>query len=201
MSASNETAIQLVTDENVSTVLAEVQEAFFDIPFENSQFQTEAFVIAANVTPERAYRSIGLRMNAKIQAIMEAKKGRALEDIDIEDLEEKIAHQDTSDRDRRRAQIELNFKLASRPYTDKLMNDALVELNILYQHFRALPRYTREQFEAGERKHFDIKLDRQLAGIQGALEAQYNMAQDLPNLTTIEQSYSLSGNGGKTLLE
>ena len=49
-----------VTNENVAAVLQEVQEAFYDIPFENSQFQTEAFVIAAQLTPERAYRAIGL---------------------------------------------------------------------------------------------------------------------------------------------
>jgi hypothetical protein len=48
------------------------------------------------------------------------------------------------------------------------------ELNILYAHFQKLPRYTREQFELGEREHFDIKLNRQLLGVQGAAEALEN---------------------------
>ena len=60
------------------------------------------------------------------------------------------------------------------------MNDALTELNILYHHFKALPRYTREQFEQGERQHFEVKLQRQAVGMQGALEALENMNTDMP---------------------
>ena len=181
-----------VTENNVADVLAEVQEAFYDIPFENSQFQTEAFVIAAQVTPERAYRSIGLRMQSKIQAILEAKHGRAKEDIDIEELQEKIDDPDISSFERRRAQLDIDFKLANKQYTDKLLNDAITELNILYGHFQKLPRYTREQFELGESKHFQIKLDRQVKGIQGALEALTNMHQDAPMFTELENQLLLT---------
>jgi hypothetical protein len=188
---SDNTSIQTVTNENVDSVLQEVQEAFYDIPFENSQFQTENFVIAAQVTPERAYRSIGLRIHSKIQAVLEAKHGRAKEDIDIEELQAKIDNPDTSEFDRRRAQLDIDFKLANRPYTDKLMNDALTELNILYAHFQKLPRYTREQFELGEREHFDIKLNRQLLGVQGAAEALENMNTDLPSFVRLEQELRL----------
>ena len=180
------TEIQTVTNENVGTVLKEMQDAFYDIPFENSQFQTEAFVLSAQVTPERAYRALGLRMHSKVQAILEAKHGQAKEDIDIEELQAKIANPDTSDFDRRRARLDIDFKLANRPYTDKLMNDALTELNLLYSHFKALPRYTREQFELAEKTHFEIKLDRQLRGVTGAAEALINMQQDLPALTSYE---------------
>jgi hypothetical protein len=169
-------------------VLQEVQDAFFDIPFENSQFQTEAFVIAANVTPERAYRSIGLRMHSKIQAVLEAKHGRAKEDIDIEELQEKIDNPDTNKFERRRAQLDIEYKLAQRPYTDKLMNDALTELNILYSHFKALPRYTREQFELGEKKHFEVKLQRQVLGMVGGHEALENMNTDLPKFVELESN-------------
>ena len=181
--------IQAVTQESVSAVLQEMQTAFYDIPFENSQFQTENFVLAAQVTPERVYRAIGLRMHSKVQAVLEAKHARAKEDIDIEELQAKIDNPDTSEFDRRRAQLDIDFKLANRPYTDKLMNDALTELNILYSHFQKLPRYTREQFELGERKHFDIKLNRQLTGVQGAAEALVNMGQDMPALTVQEQEF------------
>ena len=180
------TEIQVINDTNVTDVLEEIQTAFYDIPFENSAFQTEAFVIAAQVTPERAYRSIGLRMNSKIQAILEAKHGRAKEDIDIEELQAKVDNPDTNDFDRRRAQLDISFKLANRKYTDKLMNDAVVELNILYKHFKKLPRYTREQFELAEPEHFDIKLNRQLANIQGAAEALVNMQEDMPTFTALE---------------
>ena len=47
-------------------------------------------MVAAQVTPERAYRAIGLRMHSKVQAVLEAKHARAKEDIDIEELQDKI---------------------------------------------------------------------------------------------------------------
>jgi len=194
------TEITVVTETNVPDVLKEVQEAFYDIPFENSQFQTEAFVIAAQVTPERAYRSIGLQMNSKIQALNEAKYSRAKEDIDIEELEFKIADPTTNKFDRRRFQLDIEQKLANRPYTDKLINDALQELNVLYHHFKTLPRYTRDEFEAGEKTHFEVKLTRQLTGIQGAQEALVNMNEDLPRLEeTIQAALLLNSSTSKLL--
>jgi hypothetical protein len=189
----NNTQVQAVTESNVAQVLAEIQSAFYDIPFENSQFQTEAFVVASQITPERAYRSIGLRMHSKIQAILEAKHGRAKEEIDIEELQAKIDNPNTSDFDRRRAQLDISYKLANRPYTDKLMNDAIAELNILYKHFQQLPRYSRAQFENGERIHFTERLNRQVQGVQGAQESLINMNNDLPTIQDFESRVASVG--------
>ena len=186
------TELTIVNNNNISDILQEIHDAFYDIPFENSQFQTEAFVIAAQVTPERAYRSIGLKMHTKIQAVLEAKHGRAKEDIDIEELQEKINNPDTNKFDKRRAELDIQFKLANRQYTDKLMNDAMIELNILYNHFIKLPKYTREEFEFNEKNHFNIKLQRQLKGITGAAEAMVNMEQDINNLFKIENKKQLT---------
>lgn len=176
-----------VSEENVQDVLTEVQQAFFDIPFENSAFQTENFVIASQITPERAYRAIGLRMHNRIQALLEAKYGRAKEDIDIEELQEKIANPETNRFDRRRAELEVEYKLANRKYTDKLINDAICELNILYKHFKALPKFTRAEFEQGELQHFEERLNRQVAGIQGARESLINMQGDFKAITAYEE--------------
>ena len=188
------TEVTTVNDSNVAEVLTEIQDAFYDIPFENSQFQTEAFVIASQITPERAYRAIGLRMHSKIQAVLEAKHGRAKEDIDLEELEAKIANPETNDFDRRRAQLDVSFKIANRKYTDKLMNDAVAELNVLYKHFKQLPKYTREEFETGERVHFTERLQRQISGCQGAAESITNMDGDLPNMLKFEESVALLTN-------
>lgn len=172
------TTAVMISEENVSDVLAEVQQAFFDIPFENSAFQTENFVIASQITPERAYRAIGLRMHNRIQALLEAKYGRAKEDIDLEELQAKIDNPETSVFDRRRAQLDVEYKLANRKYTDKLINDAICELNILYKHFKSLPKYTRAEFEQGELQHFEERLTRQVRGISGAQESLVNMHND-----------------------
>ena len=91
-----------IDQSNADDVINEINEAFFDIPFENSEFQTENFVIAASITPERAYRAIGLRLQSRLRALQEAKFGAAKEDIDIEELEAKIADPNTNNFDRRR---------------------------------------------------------------------------------------------------
>lgn len=179
-------ALTTVTEENIENVLSEIREAFYDIPFENSRFQTENFVIAAQITPERAYRAIGLRMYNRIQALLEARYNRAKEDIDIEELQAKIDDPNTNQYDRRRAQLEIEYKYANRPYTDKLINDALAELNVLYKHFKSLPRFTREEFEAGEKVHFEHRLTRQIQGIQGPREALANMQGDMKEILNYE---------------
>ncbi len=65
-------------------IIKEIEDAFYDIPFENSAFQNEYFVLQGQYTPARAYRAIGLRMSSKLQAINELKYGRQLEEINIE---------------------------------------------------------------------------------------------------------------------
>ena len=157
-------------------VITEIQTAFYDIPFENSDFQNANFVLAAQITPARAYRAIGLRMSSKLRAIQELKFSRQIEDIDIEELREKIANPDTSSFDRRRAEIEINKKLSSTEYTDKLLNDAIHDLNYMYAEFKKYPRYTREQFEAEESQHFTESLGLQInSNGNGALQSLTNM--------------------------
>lgn len=185
--------ITTINTENVNDVIAELNEAFYDIPFENSRFQTENFVIAGSITPARAYRSIGLRMMSKVEALREAKYARLKMDIDIEELQEKIANPETNKFDRRRAELDIQQKLEGLPYTDKLINDAVTELNSLYGHFKALPRYTREEFEEEERVHFEQRLQRQIAGQDGARESLMNMNHDMNNITGFEHNFLLTG--------
>ena len=168
-----------ITTANVPDVLSEIEQAFFDIPFENSKFQTENFVLNAQLTPERAYRALGLRMHNRLRALREAQFSLMREAVDIDELQEKIDNPYTSVWDRRRAKIDIQQKLANRPFTDKLVNDAIAELNVLYAHFKALPRYTREEFEAGERQHFELRLTRQMRGVTGAAESLANMDETL----------------------
>jgi hypothetical protein len=187
---ADSTATQLVvTKENYNNVLDEIDAAFFDIPFENSQFQTENFVIGGSITPERAYRNIGLRMQNRLAALAEAQYGQAKEDIDIEELEFKITEVGETSYEGRRARLDITYKLSNRRFTAKLVNDALCELNILYAHFQAFPHYTRAQFEAGEQLHFDTKLTRQLNHVEGAAEALTNMQQDIKAIENYQEQY------------
>jgi len=165
------------------SLIEEVLDAFEDIPFGNSEFQTRAFVIAAQQTPARAYRAIGLEMHSKIEAMKEYLYHRELNKIDVEEKEAKIADPDTSEFDRRRLRLEIMRIQDGERYSNKLANDALESLNILYAEFKRLPRYSRAQFEAEERKHFEKKLVRQIKA-PGPLESLENMHTDLPNWQT-----------------
>ena len=177
----------LITTENTDDVVKEIEEAFFDIPFENSQFQTEHFVINAQLTPERAYRAIGLRMHNRLRALREAQFSRMREDVDIDELRAKLSLSETNKFDRRRFEIDIQQKLSNRAFTEKLINDAIAELNVLYHHFKRLPHYTRQQFEAGEREHFHQSLTRQMKGIVGAAESLTNMQGVTPALSANHQ--------------
>jgi hypothetical protein len=176
-----------VTYENSEDVVREIEQAFFDIPFENSKFQTESFVIGGQITPERAYRAIGLRMHAKLRALNEAKFGRMKEQVDLEEIEHKLNTGELNKFDRRREEIKREQILSNRTWTDKLINDALSELNVLYKHFKALPKYTREQFENGERLHYEQRLNRQVLGLEGAKESLINMQEDIAALKHYEE--------------
>jgi hypothetical protein len=173
----------LITQENTEDVVKEIEEAFFDIPFENSQFQTENFVINAQLTPERAYRAIGLRMHNRLRALREAQFSRMREEIDLDELRAKLQLGEYNKFDKRRFEVDIQQKLSSRAFTEKLINDAIAELNVLYHHFKRLPRFTREQFEAAESTYFEESLTRQVKGIVGAAESLTNMTSPTPAIT------------------
>jgi hypothetical protein len=172
----------LITIEQATgSVLKEIEDAFFDIPFENSDFQNRAFVVAGQITPARAYRAIGLRMFAKIHAVKEHKFRQDINAIDIEEKEGKLADPSASEFDRRRLRIEILKLEDGAAWGAKLLNDALRELNCLYSEFKQMPKYTREQFEAEEAAHFTARLTRQLKH-NGAQESLANMREDLPSM-------------------
>ncbi len=163
----------------VENVLSELDRAYFDIPFENSDFQNRAFVMAAQQTPGRGYRAIGLRMFSKIRAIKEYKIKQQRNEIDIEEKEAKIASEETNDFDRRRLRLDIIQINEEKAWGEKLLNDALRELNCLYAEFVKLPKYTREQFEAEEEVHFKHRMERQIHA-PGPHESLVNMQTDLP---------------------
>lgn len=195
--------LTIVTENNAVDIITEVQKAYFDIPFENSAFQTENFVIAAQITPERAYRAIGLRMLVKLNEVKEFVKKERLRNLEIERLQEKLKS-DKLDYFRRK-KIEINLEALTEPdlFRRKLLNDTLVELNILYKHFKALPRYTREQFEASEKKYFSENLSRQSLGLVGPKEALLNMSEDFDAIKKYESEFAMLENKYdlETLLE
>ena len=174
-------ALKPLSVDDIGSVLTQLDQAFFDIPFENSDFQNRAFVVAAQQTPARAYRSLGLKMHSKIQAVKEHLFNQEKLKIDIEEKQWKIEHPDTNEFEKRRLRLEILKINDGKAWSEKLLNDALHELTVLQAEFKKFPRYTREQFEAEEAQHFELRLQRQLRA-QGAQESLLNMHEDLKQM-------------------
>ena len=171
-----------VTKEQIPNLLSELETAFYDIPFENSQYQNQKFVLAAQLTPARAYRALGLKIFSKIRAIKEAIASKQLSDIDIEENEYNMQLPETTEFERRRLAIKNTQIRESYKWTDKLFNDAMTEIGYLYAEFKRYPQYTREQFEHEEAVHFQLCMEQQMKTGGGALESLANMNLNAPKL-------------------
>jgi hypothetical protein len=163
----------------ITNILTELEDSFYDIPFGNSAYQNKMFVINASYTPARAYRSIGLQLIEKINAIRENIIATKLNEIDIEELQEKLLDENLGKFDRRRMELDLIKKTSGKKWVDKMMNDALKELDSLYVEFVKYPKYTRELFEIEESHHFDKRFVAQLETRgNGSLESILQVQSD-----------------------
>jgi len=159
-----------VTELLTTEIVSEFDRRFFAIPFGNSDFQNRKFVMEAQYTPERAYRALGLRLADRLQALNEARFSLQRREVDIEELQEKLAG-DLPKFERRRLEIDLAEKQSNANYTAKMVNDALVEVDTLWTEAQKFPEFTREQFESAEQQHFEIRLKRQVHGLTGAADS------------------------------
>lgn len=175
-------AIEKVEIENVEQVIQEIEDSFYDIPFGNTGFQTKAFVMAAGITPERSYRAIGLQMLSGLNNIRSNIYEQKKRQIDMDEKRAKLEDPNTSIWDKKRIELELEFSDTTSKYGEKLLNDSIMELNLLYSEFKKLPKFTREQFENAEFNYFTQSLERQARGITGAVESLINMREDAPAL-------------------
>jgi len=161
----------------IEKMVEEFEKHYYDIPFGNSEFQITNFVVNSQLTPSRAYRAIGLTMSAKIRALKEAMYSIEKENIDIEEMRENLENE-TNKFEKRRIEIDIQQKLDNRQYTQKLGNDAWKELKQLYKYFKVLPKFTREEFEKGEREYFEKSLIRKSIGVDGANDSLLAMGID-----------------------
>jgi hypothetical protein len=192
----------LVTFENAKDILKDLEKSFWEIPFENSQFQTEMFVIASQQTPERAYRAIGLQMMTKLQAVQEAIYQEEENAIERDELQFKINDPSTDQFEKRRAELKLRQIENGGIFTEKLKHDLLVDLNCLYRNLQKFPKFTQEQFEQSERVHFEQRLLREATGLTGATLSLINMRDDFEALEKYkEQVASLPNPSTNDLLK
>lgn len=192
--SDKKTEIAHVDVNNAQSIMEELEEAFFDIPFDNSSFQTENFVIAGQMTPERAYRSIGLSLQTKLHTVQTNALENELRVVEREELEEKLNSPDYDKFEKRRFEIKLRKMKVNENFSKKLFNDAITELNLLYKHFKSMPKFTREQFEAGEKLHYFEKLKRQANNLNGGQQSLINMFDDREAMKNYQKEFLLMNN-------
>ena len=143
--------------------LKELYNQFEELPFGNSDFQNKYFVINSQITPARAFRALCLRLRDRINALLEAYYNLKKEDIDIEELEEKLKTEKNI-YEKRRIELDIEFKKLKRIDIKKLVDDAIHEVNYLLNLYNQFPTITREEFESEEEEYFKKKLTTQLIG-------------------------------------
>ena len=152
-----------------------------DIPFENSLYQNECFVLNQSHTAGRAVRNIGLRLSAKLTALRELEFSLTKIKIDVEEIDAKLGSK--TGFDKKRAELERAQKLAGLRYTKKLAKDALVETEYLRAVLAKLPKLSRAEFESQEKEYFLQSLTAQARGVSDAAKSLFAMGvKELPRL-------------------
>ncbi len=157
------------------TLLSEIQDSFLSIPFGNSDFQIANFIVNGAQTPHRAFRAVCLSLRDKILTLNEAYYNQLKFQVDLDELQEKIGDPATEKYARRRMEIDYEQKISQQRDNEKLILDAIHEVEFLYSYWQRLPHPTRAEFEAAEEDYFKISLTKQVLGIDGAVGSLENM--------------------------
>jgi tetrahydromethanopterin S-methyltransferase subunit A len=179
---------------SIEKIVNEVETAFFDIPFGNTGFQTKAFVVAAAITPERSYRQIGLQLLSVLNSLRNNIVGRQIQLIKIKQKENSLNDGSLDVYEKEIIELELLLEKTGQLRYEKTLNDLIHEFAILYQEFKKLPKFTREQFESAEENYFNQSLGRQVNGITGAAESIINMREDIKALDDYKEKIKLIEN-------
>lgn len=135
--------------------IKKIIELMDNVPFGNSSFQILNFT--ENQTPERQYRNILLQLHQKINALKECEFKRKRINIDIQEIKNKLKIAEGFEKERLEIDIEeKEYHLKSQ---EKLIKDAMIEINIYNEVLEKLPKFTREEFENAELGYWKDRLE------------------------------------------
>lgn len=181
--------IQIKTDErSLQTTIDNFLSLVAEVPWGNSDWQNRQAIVNMELTPERAYRHASLRIMNRLQALNESYYAIKKDNIQIERLQRRKVRLSESrnqidnpdfDLDKEEADIEINQILNRRAYQQKLVKDAIGEVESLAPIIQSIGRLTREQFEKAEAGHFKKKYENQVMGKPEALLGLEAMGLDI----------------------
>jgi len=143
------------------------------IPFGNSDFQNRMASVNSELSPHRALRASCLRIIDRIQALKETYFDLKEKEIEIKKLERDL-EKETDELEKELILIKIEKIKSRMPYLEKLIKDAIREIESLYPIVESIGKITREEFEAMESEHFKKK---------------YELAMSMPN---IQLEYALN---------
>lgn len=144
------------------TIIADIQAAARHVPFGHSAFQIAAFT-GGEHGPERRHRTLLLNMDAKLKALRECRFRRRRLDVDLREIAVKLAALTTATDPHgftaERLVIDRDETLAGLADEDKLIEDAIIELQAMHREWKSLPALEdRGQFEAAEAGYWARRL-------------------------------------------
>jgi len=145
---------------NALEYLSDISE---NIPFWNSDFQNKSAIVNAELSPYRALRHSCLRIQNRLNALNEVYYSVKSNKIKIIRLERQIGRLEKDkpldyDLDIEEKINEIQ-KIKSNEYsTNKLIKDAIQEINVLKPVLESIGKISREEFESKEKEVFTQKL-------------------------------------------
>jgi len=149
--------------EGISKILNHVLDLVEEVPFGNSDFQNRLVIVDNEMSPHRAYRHAALRIIDRLNALNECYYNLRKTSIEIKKLERKLL-EETDPLEKELIEIEIEQKKSTLPYTQKLIKDAIREIESLYPIIENIGKLSREEFEKLEKQHFKNKLENSLKG-------------------------------------
>lgn len=135
-----------------SDVLKEIEDDTKNVPLGMSDFQNR-FLSTIQETPMRKKRHVLLQMRVKISALKENELLRDRSLIDIDEINYKL-NKENDPFAKRRLEVDLREKMIHLQDSEKLVEDAIQELNGFYSIYKELPMFTREEFEKEEMDYY-----------------------------------------------
>lgn len=198
--------------QDVKTIFDEVHKLSYDIPFSNSKYQNENYVIKRSIGKGRQFRDGLLRLNDRLEALRECYYSLKKSDLDVKEKElniSKLQRQQQVEKDDieyeliqikiDRLNIEKEQILSSKPSINKLVNDNITEIKDLYSVIKTFPIYSREEFEQLEKEHFDYIHKKELFGITESVESLLKigctLSSEQANLDKLQLINKIKGDG------
>lgn len=141
--------------EKFNTAIQDVEKRALSIPFGNSKYQIDSIVADAQ-TPERAYRSLLLNFGKRFNDLKSGSINRRKQENKVKQLR-KQADTEPDELKREALLLDIEEIVTNFEYENKLANDCIEELKYMQSMIEKMPEYSREDFEAAEIKHFELR--------------------------------------------